>query len=117
MSELNGGGNHLVPISQLVEHGFEVYDCPVDRQRVADAILSNMRVKISYGFSALFVIGLAEWFRLQIAGRQRRIVVCSGYCINVYIDAGWPERSRTISPGELVKMLMFKFDVQGEKSQ
>lgn len=113
LAELNGGGNHLVPLSQLSGKRFDVFARPSELPpvRIEAAIMQNLREHVDYGFAALPVIGLLNWFRLQVTGRQRRIVVCSGYCINIYVDAGWPEYTRLLSPGELTDLLEFKFSV------
>lgn len=114
MAELNGGGNHLVPLSQLADRDFDVYCRPpeVAPDRVSVSILSNLRAHIDYGFAALPVIGLLNWLKLKVRGLQRRIVVCSGYCVNVYVDAGWKERTRIMSPAELTGLLNLKMEVR-----
>jgi hypothetical protein len=114
MAELNGGGNHLVPLSQLTDFDFDVYRRPpeVSEAHVVKSIFSNLREKIEYGTAALFAIGLLNWIRLKVSGRQRRILVCSGYCVSVYVDAGWSDRTRLISPEEFANMLEFKLAVR-----
>jgi hypothetical protein len=111
LAELNGGGNHLVPMSQFDGVPFDVYDCPVHRDRVRDAILFSLRHRVHYGLAAFAAIGLLSWLHIQVTGRQRRIICCTGYVINCYIDAGWPERTRMMAPGLLAKALEFKFEV------
>jgi hypothetical protein len=112
MAELNGGKNHLIPLSQLAETNFDVFFCPVDDTiKVRLAIAESLRVKIPYSLSAVFVIGLLNLLHIHLFLHARKILVCSGYCVSILEAAGWPERSRLISPQELVKQLKLKLVV------
>lgn len=106
MAELNGGRNHLVPPSQL--KNFDVMACPAGLVNIEEAILVSLTHPIDYGFAAFVMIGLLNLLHLKLFVHWRRIIVCSGYCVAVYESAGWPERSRTISPQELVDQLDLK---------
>ena len=110
MAELNGGRNHLVPMSQLTE--FDVYACPAGLTNIEGAILASLAQPIDYGYPAFALIGLLNWFRIRLFVHWRRIIVCSGYVVKIYESAGWPERSRIISPEELAKQLELKFQVR-----
>lgn len=112
MAELNGGKNHAIPLSQLSETDFDVYECPVDRVKVRATTLAALRLKIGYGIIALPIIGLLNWLRIKVFIHARRVLVCSGYCISIYEAAGWPERSRIVSPEELVEQLKLKLEVR-----
>lgn len=113
MAELNGGRNHMIPLSQLAKIPFDVYHCPVeDRDAVETAISESLRERIDYGYAALIVIGLLNWFRIKVFLHARQILVCSGYCVKVLEAAGWPKRSRLISPQELANDLKFKLPVR-----
>lgn len=108
LSEINGGGNHLVPMSQFSEIPYDVYECPVNRDRVREAILSSLSKRINYGFAALAVIGLLDWLKINTFLHARRILVCSGYVVSVYEATGWGEHTRIISPNGLTKLLKLR---------
>lgn len=113
LAELNAGKNHLIPLSQLADTDFDAYHCPIsDVSMVRAAVLQSLRVKIPYGFAALFVIGLLCFLRLKVFLHARKVLVCSGYCVSVYEAAGWPERSRLLSPQQLADMLLKKLEVR-----
>jgi hypothetical protein len=113
MAELNSGRNHLVPLSQLSDVDFDVYDPPVpDRAAVRRETLEALRMKIPYGFIALVVIGMLCWWRSKVFVHWRRVIVCSGYCIMIYEKSGWSERSRQVSPGGLAEQLLIKLEVR-----
>lgn len=113
MAELNGGRNHMIPLSQLAEIPFDVYHCPVeDRDAVETAISESLRERIDYGFAALAVIGILNFFRIKVFLHARQILVCTGYCVKVLEAAGWQEHSRLISPQELTEELRYKLSVR-----
>ena len=108
MAELNGGRNHLIPLSQLRNMHFDVYHCPVDnRYRVEEAITDNLRDQIEYGYVALPVIGLLNFLRVKLFLHARRLLVCSGYVVKILEQAGWAEHTRILSPAELANELEF----------
>lgn len=109
MAELNGGRNHLVPLSQLTD--FDVYARPagISAEAADAAILFWLAKPVSYGFLALVAIGFLNWFRIKVFVHWRKILVCSGYVVAIYEHAGWSERSRVISPQELVDQLVLRF--------
>jgi hypothetical protein len=111
MAELNGGRNHLVPLSQLT--AFDVYKAPDGLTGIEAAIMEWLRAPIAYGYLAFVLIGLLDWLRLNVFVHWRRILVCSGYCVAIYETAGWPEHSRVLSPRALAKLLTFKLSVEG----
>lgn len=114
MAELNGGGNHMIPMSQLENMDFDVFYPPVDdRIAIKQAILSVLREHQDYGFAALPVIGLLEWLRVKAFLHARRVLVCSGYVVKVYEEAGWGEHTRILSPRELTGLLVMKLQVMG----
>lgn len=110
MAELNGGRNHLVPMSQLIE--FDVYACPAGLVNVEEATLNALTFSIEYGYAAFVLIGLLNWLRIKVFVHWRKIIVCSGFCVAIYEAAGWPERSRQISPQELADQLEIKLEVR-----
>jgi hypothetical protein len=113
MVELNSGKNHAIPVSQLDGMPFDVYDPPVpDRAAIRAATIAALRSKISYAFIALPVIGLLNLMQVKVLLHARRLLVCSGYCVLIYEVAGWPERTRILSPAELVAQLHLKLEVR-----
>jgi hypothetical protein len=114
MVEINGGRNHAIPLSQLEDEDFDVFQPPqeLDRQAIRKAALESMRVKVEYGFLAAFMIGLLGLLKLKVFVHWRKIIVCSGYCVAVYEKAGWSEHSRIISPGELADLLRLKLKIR-----
>jgi hypothetical protein len=113
MGELNAGKNHAVPLSQLSETDFDVYYPPVpSRAKVRASLLEALREKIHYAFGMLAAIGLLNWFRINVFIHARKLLVCSGWCVMVYEKADWPERTRVLSPADLVKQLTLKFEVR-----
>ncbi len=113
MTEINGGKNHAIPLSQLEGEEFDVFLPPLglDRQAIRKAALESLRVKVPYGFAAAFMIGLLGLLKLKIFVHWRKIIVCSGYCVATYENAGWSEHSRIISPGELAGLLQLRCEV------
>jgi len=113
MAELNAGRNHAVPLSQLERTDFDVYYPPVeDRAAIRTAVLDQLRVTVNYGVLALLVIGVLDFFRLDVFVHWRRIMVCSGYCVAAYEKAGWSEHSRMVSPRKLASWLKPKLQVR-----
>lgn len=113
MAELNGGHNHLIPLAQYSGADFDVYYPPVpNRSEVRQATLDTLRGLIPYSLAALVVVGLLNWLRIKIYVHARREMVCSGYCVLIYEQAGWPERSRIISPHELAIQLVKRLEVR-----
>lgn len=111
MAELNGGRNHLVPMTQLTK--YDIYACPagLDPAKVEAAIIQMLALPIDYGFISFPVIGLLNWLKIKVFVHWRKIIVCSGFVVAIYELSGWPERSRVISPQELVDQLVLKFSV------
>lgn len=113
MAELNTGKNHAIPLSQLDETDFDVHEPPIDdRAALRESILANLRMKVPYGFLALPVIGLLDWLRVKVFIHARSILVCSGWCVKVYEDAGWDEHTRITSPRALAAELPLKLEVR-----
>lgn len=114
VTELNGGRNHLIPLSQLRGTEFDVHARPPELTAEACevAILENLGRKVNYGYAALVAIGLIEWLKLTLVVKWSKILVCSGYCIKNWQDAGWKgAASRVVSPTKLAGMVRLKFAV------
>ncbi len=116
MGELNAGRNHLIPMSQLADTDFDVYYPPVqDRVKIRASVMKMLRVKINYSLAAMVVIGFIDWLRIRVFLHPRQALVCSGWGVAVYEDAGWPEHTRIVSPRGLVSQLGLKFQVRKTK--
>ncbi|MFZ6747417.1 hypothetical protein [Undibacterium sp. Ren11W] len=114
MVEINGGKNHAIPMSQLEGDDFDVFLPPQEltRSNIRKAALESLRVKVKYGLAAAFMIGLLGLLKLKTFVHWRKIIVCSGYCVAIYEEAGWQEHSRIISPGELADLLRLKLEIR-----
>jgi len=112
LAELNGGRNHKIPMSQLEHIDFDVYEKPHGLRNIRSAITKWLRKPIDYGYLAFFAIGLLNWLKVKMFVPWRKILVCSGWCVAVYEEAGWPRRSRVISPQELTEELELKLQVR-----
>lgn len=120
MTELNGGRNHLIPMSQLDGVEFDVHARPdeLTAEACEVAILDNLGRKVEYGYPALLAIGLVEWLKLNLVVKWSKILVCSGYGVKNWQDAGWTgAASRVISPTKLAGMVRFKFSVTTPKPE
>jgi hypothetical protein len=112
MVEINGGKNHLIPMTQLADEKFDVFKCPIeDKARVEVAIELSLKDKIPYGYLALFVVGLINYLRIKVFIHARRILECAGFCVMIYETAGWPEHTRILSPKDLTEFLQLKVSV------
>jgi len=114
VTELNGGRNHAIPLSQLDGLEFDVHARPdgITAEACELAILDNLGRKVEYGYPALLAIGLVEWLKLNVVVKWSKILVCSGYAVKNWQDAGWKgAASRVISPTKLAGMVRFKFPV------
>lgn len=113
MAELNGGRNHIVPLSQLAGASFDVHYPPVpDQNAIEAATQERLREPIDYSLLALVVIGLFNLLGIPFPGRTARFLVCSSYCADIYIKAGWADRPRLLSPDELAGLLHKKLEVR-----
>lgn len=113
MAELNSGRNHLIPLSQLQHHRFDVYHPPVtDRGKIRIAIHRWLRYQIEYGVWAFIAIGLMDYFKIKFAVRAKNLLVCSGYLIRIFQTAGWDSKISPVqSPREFLSRLELKFEV------
>lgn len=116
MFEINGGRNHIIPLSQLVEEEFDVFCRPdgLSPEAVLQAVMDNLRSRVDYGFLAIPVIGLLDFLKIKLFVHWRRILVCSGMVVKVYEDAGWPHHSRVISPRALAALLTLRLEVKAQ---
>lgn len=114
MVEINGGRNHAIPLSQLSDVDFDVYYPPnnLDRMAIKTVALRTLRVMIPYGFVATIVIGINEFFGINRFIHWRKIIICSGYVVEILDLAGWSEHSYIVSPTKLSELLLLKLEVR-----
>jgi hypothetical protein len=117
MAELNGGRNHVVPLSQLRLDSFDVFKPPrgIDRTRLKPAILEALRDTESYGFFTTIVTGIKEFFNIPITINWRKNRHCAGFCVSIYDRAGWGGHSYVVSPTALCSTLTMKLRVNNYK--
>jgi len=103
MAEINIGGNHLVPVSQLRDD-FDVFYCPAPREKVRDVILETLREHKNYGVIDVFLIALKSLFGISL--RSSKNDVCSEYVARIYRLAGAKlDLPQTPSPKDLARIL------------
>lgn len=87
--EINGGGNHLVPLSQLAGLRFDVVrPLPgVTAEAVQAAIDTALEHHQGYGVWMLLLIGVRRLF--GAAPRLPLGIVCSGYTAAILARLGW----------------------------
>lgn len=113
MAELNGGRNHLVPMTQLDD--YDVFAQPPGLINVEGSIREMLRYQIGYAYFSLVAVGFLNWFKIKTFVHWRKMLVCTGYCVAIWEGAGWPEHSRVISPRELTEGLVLKLEVRPPK--
>ena len=116
MAEINNGRNHVVPVSQLVAKGFTVYSYPVelDRTLVRTAILESVRISKPYGYLAAIIIGINEFFSINMFIHWKKIITCGGYVSAILDECGRVGYSYTVSPSKLSESLNFMFEVTND---
>ncbi len=115
MAEINSGHNHMVALSQYYLSDFDVFYPPVeDRAVLRDKIEENLRYKVDYGFFTLIVLAIHKLLRIKTLPKSSDSIVCSELSQNIYIDSGWTEDKRMITPGDLANKLKLKLSVGAE---
>lgn len=116
IAEINGGGNHVIPMSQIKDP-FDVFECPVDRLFVRTSILELLRDHHSYAFLELlriFIYRLTGLITPELS--QDGSYVCNEYVARVYSDCGWEIKEQVFWPGSLAKLLgSNKLSIEAEK--
>lgn len=114
MVELNGGRNHAIPMSQLEDVDFDVYDPPpgLVRSELREAALESIRVRQNYGYLAAVATGINEYFGLGLTIGWTQVLDCTGYIIKILEAKGWPRHSFITSPTLLSKELVLKLEVR-----
>ena len=86
--ELNGGGNHLVPLSQVAQPFDVARPLPgVAGADVEIAVDFELETRVHYGFGTLLIIGVRRLF--GAAPRAPWGLVCSGYVLSILRRLGW----------------------------
>ena len=114
--EINGGRNHLIPLSQLAGMEFDVYLPPkgVSRAEIRKAALESIRVRVEYGFAAVVAAWVNEFFRINKVIHWRNQLECAGYVVKILVAAGWHNQSFIVSPTKLSTLLVIKLEVRHE---
>jgi hypothetical protein len=113
LAELNGGGNHLTPLSHWDGLDFDVCEMPIGLIDIRGAIFEMLRAPIEYSYAGFLAAGARAFFNIQQAIHWRNKLVCDGFCVAVYERAGWTKHDRVIAPFELVDELRIKIEVRG----
>lgn len=113
MAELNSGRNHLIPLSQLMDMPFDVFEAPVEnRGYLKTSILRWLRYPVTYSFKAFLAVGFMTYFKVKYFVKVKDFLVCSGYVIKILQTAGWnAEASCLQSLGEFLATLKLKYKV------
>lgn len=108
LAQINGGGAGFAPLSQFVDFGFDVYDCPTDKNEVERVIWDKFAVRVGYAFIILIRIALHILFKLPPPKDADGDEICSSISYRVYLLAGWnPRRELPLFPypGEVIAAL------------
>lgn len=113
LAELNSGKNHLIPMSQLKDKQFDIFQCPVSNQtHIASSIDRWLRYPIHYGFKNFILIGLNSYIGVKIPPIFGDELVCSGFVLRILQTAGWDvDMSPLLSPGELLSNFVLKYQI------
>ena len=112
LAELNGGGNHLTPLSHWEGLDFDVCEMPIGLIGVREATFEMLREPIDYSYSGFLAAGARAFFRIKQAIHWRTRLICVGFCVAVYEKAGWGKHDRVLAPFELVDALRIKIEVR-----
>lgn len=102
--ELNGGGNHMRPLSQISEPFDIARPLPdVSAEDVQIAVDFELETHVGYGAASLVLIGLRRLFGQ--APRAPWGLVCSGYVLSILRRLGWsPEGLHPMpAPDEIMR--------------
>ena len=108
-SQMNGGGNNLVPVSQFEK--FDVFECPVDRIAVRMFLLEQLRTRIHYSFLDLVSAGLSTLLHLEFPSSHTGLI-CSEASTLTYTENNWTIKPPKIpTPKWLASQLSLKLQV------
>ena len=114
VAELNGGNNHLTPLSQWEGSDFDVCHPPsqIQGKDMRNSIYKWIRQRVRYGYSTFLAVGLVTWLQVKAFAGWKGNPVCSMFSLSIYREEGWEEPYRLMSPGELVDLLEIKLKVR-----
>lgn len=107
-AEMDGAKNVLVPLSQYAQTPFDVYPCPVERDKVRDDILVTLRGHITYDWSDIGRLALNRLFGVPLPEVDNSKLVCSSWAALTWLRNGWKPAGRLPSiatPAEVVMAL------------
>lgn len=111
-AEINGGGSHLVPVSQIGQP-FDVYECPEEAIGVREVILAELRQKSHYAFFELIRIGIYRLTGFSIPDIDAGYV-CNEFSARIYAQSGAVlPVPKIAAPDDLCRVLKFKICVKG----
>jgi hypothetical protein len=117
LAQTNAGGCNVVPLSQEAEYDFDVFECPVDRDKCESVIWAELGTRIPYGFLDLARIFGYKVFGIPLPKADGADLVCSALSATIYKKCGWtPEGLPSIPwPGAVTDQLQnaMKFEVIG----
>lgn len=112
LAELNGGGNHLTPLSHWRDADFDVCQMPIGLVNIRESIFDILRDPIEYAYEGFLAAGARVFFKIKQGIHWRTRLICVGFCVAVYERSGWGKRDRVIAPFELVDQLKIKIKVR-----
>jgi len=89
LAQTNSGGCNLAPLSQEAVYDFDVFDCPVDRNKCEAAIWAELGTRIPYGFIDCARIFGYKVFCIPLPKEDGPDLVCSALSARIYMNAGW----------------------------
>lgn len=107
ISEMSPCGNHVIPLSQIFDVEFDVFNCPVavDSSAVRKVVAGSLRRHSGYSFVNLFLAGVNELFGFGFK-RDGSRKICSEQTADELIALGWEYSGVTLpTPKSLVQKL------------
>lgn len=115
LAQTNAGGCNLAPLSQEAIYDFDVFDCPVDRNKCESAIWTELGTRIAYGFLDCVRIFGYKVFGIPLPVKDGSDLICSALSATIYKLCGWkPVGLPSIPwPGAVTDQLQYakKFEV------
>ena len=113
LAELNGGRNHLIPLSQLKNKRFDIYECPKEcLDKIEESINEQLREEIHYSYLAFLFIGIMDLFNVTFKVPLKNDQVCSSFVAKCLNNAGLKNKIvMMISPGDLLEKFKFSYRV------
>lgn len=106
------GGKRIIPLSKYFGYELEVHPLPSEYSfSIMEAGLLERVGSQSYGILDFIIIGVKEFFGMNLAKAQTKGQVCSELCADAWIQAGVPLSTPLVSPGRL-KGELIKLGIQ-----